>query len=197
MAANLCSENTTESLRNGFLELGIVQVWQVITATRTTTAAVVLSDPQLPPLGVSQIFGTYEMWPIDRSAQRVDEDQTGRKWYVTYNYSNNTGNYARDVNGDPVSDPTDAVKNVTISYQEYDQPIADAVYDSQTEGGGYSEGTPLTDDPPWLAGLNATGSVRVSSGEPVLATRIAYRQIIEVSRIEENWTSTYEEYTNA
>ena len=197
MSACLTLENTTESLRNGFLELGVTQTWLVITATRTTDANVVLSDLDLPPLGISQIFGTYTLWPIDRNAVRVDEDSTGRKWEVNYIYSNNTGNFARDVNGDPVTVPTDSAKTVQITFQEYAEPIEDAKFLNTTQGGSYNVGTPVTGTPTWLAFPNDEGPVRVSTGEPVLAERIAYRTVIAVSRVEAEWNPLYETYTNA
>lgn len=196
--ADLLSENATESIRNGFIELGVDQIWQVITASRTTAFTAVLLDPTLPALGSSQLFDGQLLYLVDRRPSRVNQDATGRKWEVNCQWSNRTASYMRNVQGEPVSDPVDAAKNVDITWQEYSEPITNATFRNQTEDGGFSVGTTIAAPyPPWFAQPAQPGPVRVSTGEPVLAERIAYRQNIQVSRIERDWNATYEEYTNA
>lgn len=195
MTAVLCSENATETVKEGFVDLGVTQIWQVVTAARNVPFTTVLLEPGLPALGSSGTFGTAGLWVISRVPVRVNDDETGKKWNVTVTWTNQTSKFDRDENGDPVTDPTDAVKNVDIFYQEYAEPIDDALYISQTEDGPYGVGASLSADPPWLS-KTITGPVRVSTGEPVVAERIAYRQIISVSRTERTWNSNYETYTN-
>tara|TARA_R110000751_G_scaffold126358_1_gene228201 strand:- start:1927 stop:3000 length:1074 start_codon:yes stop_codon:yes gene_type:complete len=191
MAAELIGENASENVKDGFVELAVTQVWQVILANRTDTFETALLAAGLPALGSAGTFGTATLYVISRVPARVDDDSTGRKWNVTVGYSNNTQNFARNDQGEPVTDPTSAAKSVDIQYLEYSEPITDATFDSVTEGGGYSVGTALT-SPSWLD----DGDICVSTGESILAERTAYRQVITVSRLESSWTSTYEDYQN-
>tara|TARA_R110000803_G_scaffold19350_2_gene50772 strand:- start:223 stop:1290 length:1068 start_codon:yes stop_codon:yes gene_type:complete len=192
MAAELITENASENVKDGFVELKVTQVYQVVLANRTDTFITALAASGLPALGHAGTFGAATLYAISRTPSRVDDDATGRKWNVTVNYSNNTQNFDRDENGSPVTDPTNAVKTVDIQYLEYSEPITDAIFESVTEGGGYSVGTSLTTQPTWLD----SGNVCVSTGESILAQRTAYRQVITVSRLESSWTSTYEDYNN-
>ena len=192
MAAQLISENASETIKSGFVELGVTQVWQVILANRSDPFTSALSASGLPALQASGTFGTATLYVISRVPSRVDEDATGKKWNVTVSWSNATEQFNRNQNGQPVSDPTDSVKQVDIAYLEYSEPITNATFENVTEGGGFEDGTAITTQPTWLD----DGNVTVSTGETVQAERTAYRQVITVSRIESSWTSTYEDYTN-
>jgi len=192
MAAQLISENASETVKSGFVELGVTQVWQVILANRSDPFTSALSASGLPALQASGTFGTATLYVISRVPTRVDEDATGKKWNVTVSWSNATEQFNRNQNGQPVSDPTDSVKQVDIQYLEYSEPITNATFENVTEGGGFEDGTAIGTQPTWLD----DGNVTVSTGETVQAERTAYRQVITVSRIESSWTSTYEDYTN-
>lgn len=194
MAATKCSENASETVKNGFVELSVTQVWQVIAASRTTPFTTVLQDVGLPTLGSSAIFDTATLWVVSRVPVRVDSDATERKWNVTVQWSNNTGTYARDTNGDPVTDPTSAAKTVDVTFQEYAKPIDAAVLSSVTIGGIEGTGTALT-APSWISTTDP-GPIRVSTGEPVFAEKIEYTEVVTVSRIERSWTSNYDTYKN-
>ena len=191
MAAELITENASENVKDGFVELKVTQVYQVVLANRTDTFVTALAASGLPALGHAGTFGAATLYAIARTPARVDDDATGRKWNVTVSYSNNTQNFSRDENGSPVTDPTDAVKTVDIQYLEYSEPITDATLLDVTTGGGHGVGTVLT-SPSWLT----DGAVTVSTGEIVHAVRTVYRQVITVSRLESSWTSTYEDYNN-
>ena len=191
MAAELIGENASENVKDGFVELTVTQVYQVILSNRNGTFEAALSSSGLPALGSAGTFGTATLYVISRVPARVDDDSTGRKWNVTVGYSNATQDFARDDQGQPVTDPTSAAKSVDIQYLEYAEPITDATFESVTEGGGYSVGTALA-SPGWLD----SGNICVSTGETVLAERTAYRQVITVSRLESSWDSTYEDYQN-
>jgi hypothetical protein len=197
MATCLIQEDTTESLRNGFLELTVDQVWQVETAGRAVAADVVLADPGLPTLGTSQTFGSYALWNVSRVARRVDTDSTGRLWNVSYIWTNNSQLFLRDKDGQPVSDPTLSVKTVNISYQEYDEPIADAKFLGINRNVPLAPGgTPDSDPPPWLT-VGSSMPPKVSTGQNILgATRTEFNQSVEVGRVEKTWNATYETYTN-
>ena len=191
MTAQLISENTKETVQKGFLQLSVTQVYQVILAHRDDDANDALSDAGVPNIGSSGTFGSATLYLIDRTAARVDADATGKKWNITCQYSNNTEQFSRDTNGQPVTSPTSEAKRVDIQYLEYSEPVTDATFLEVTEGGGYSVGTALT-APSWLD----DGNVTVSTGETVHAERTAYRQNITVTRLESSWTSSYDSYVN-
>ncbi len=192
MAAELITENATETVKSGFVELGVNQVWQVITATRSTDFTAALGASGLPALGSAGTFGGQTLYAISRVPNRVDDDATGKKWNVTVQYSNSTEQFNRNSSGQPVSNPTQSVKEVNIQFLEYAEPITDAEFLNVTKGGGYSVGTAISTQPTWID----NGNVTVSTGETVSASRTSYRQVITVSRMESSWTSTYEDFTN-
>ena len=191
MTAQLISETTKETVQKGFLQLGVTQVYQVILPDRDNGADDALSAAGVPNIGSSSTFGAATLYLIDRTASRVDADATGKKWNVTCQYSNNTEQFARDTNGQPVTNPTSEAKRVDIQYLEYSEPVTDATFLEVTEGGGHSVGTALT-APSWMD----DGNVTVSTGETVHAERTAYRQNITVTRLESSWTSSYDSYVN-
>ena len=191
MTAQLISETTKETVQKGFLQLGVTQVFQVILPDRDDGADDALSAAGVPNIGSSGTFNTITLYLIDRTAARVDADATGKKWNITCQYSNNTEQFARDTNGQPVTNPTNEAKRVDIQYLEYSEPVTDATFLEVTEGGGHSVGTALT-APSWMD----DGNVTVSTGETVHAERTAYRQNITVTRLESSWTSSYDSYVN-
>jgi hypothetical protein len=193
MAAELISENASENVKAGFIELGVVQVWQTITANRNDAFTVALGASGVPAIQSSGTFGGQTLYVISRTPSRVDDDATGRKWHITVTWSNRTESFDRNKDGEPVNTPTQAVKDVNIQYLEYAEPITDAVFIECTEGGGInSGGTAITPQPTWLK----DGNILVSTGETVLATRNQYREVITVSRNEASWNSTYGSFTN-
>ncbi|MCP4476720.1 MAG: hypothetical protein GY818_01350 [Planctomycetaceae bacterium] len=199
MAAELISENASENVKAGFVELGVVQVWQTITSARSDPFTVALGAAGLPAIQQSSTFGGQTLYVISRTPSRVDDDATGRKWHITVTWSNRTESFDRNKDGEPVNTPTQAVKDVDIQYLEYSEPITDAKFLNVTIGGGaggsgtvLAPGTGNNDYRNWLK----DGAVLVSTGESVLATRNQYREIITVSRNEASWNSNYADYTN-
>ena len=191
MTAQLISESTKETVQKGFLQLGVTQIFQVILPDRDNGADDALSAAGVPNIGSSGTFGSSTLYLIDRTAARVDADATGKKWNITCQYSNNTEQFARDTNGQPVTTPTSEAKRVDIQYLEYSEPVTDATYLSTTTGGGHGNGTVLAKSD-WLT----DGNVTVSTGESILVEKTAYRQNIVVSRLESSWDSTYDSYLN-
>jgi hypothetical protein len=193
MAAELISENASENVKAGFIELGVVQVWQTITANRSDAFTVALGASGIPAIQSSGTFGGQTLYVISRTPSRVDGDATGRKWHITVTWSNRTESFDRNKDGEPVNTPTQAVKDVDIQFLEYAEPITDAKFLNVTEGGGSGgNGTAIGTQPTWLK----DGNILVSTGETVLATRNQYREIITVSRNEASWSSAYADYTN-
>ena len=79
MAAQLISENASETVKSGFVELGVTQIWQVILSSRSAPFTSALAASGLPALQASGTFGSATLYVISRVPSRVDEDATGKK----------------------------------------------------------------------------------------------------------------------
>jgi hypothetical protein len=194
MAATLVAEDLNESIVEGFTRIDLVRTFQVITSSRTTSAFTVRRWAGVPRVGSIATMGTGEiLWVTNAHPYRVETDATHKKWNIDVTYTNATGEFPRDVNGNPVENPTDAVKEVDLSYLEFQKKIDDALLVSITYGGKYGVGQTLQ-APPWIIpqGTNE-GPVTNSAMVPQEQYKSIFKRLITVSQWVDSWTD-YDSY---
>ena len=195
-AANLVSETASETINNGFVELNATLTYQVLTTNREDTFLSALSAAGLPKLGAPVLFLPKSiLWCISRTPTRSDETATGKKWMITCQFKNNSGQFQKDRYGNPVNDPTEAVKDVEIIEQEFSEPVDKAIFRDITINGPHGVGAVM--GAPFWFNTEDKGPIKVSSGESVFAERVNYRKVIVVQKVFADWdATTYESYRN-
>lgn len=199
--ATMIGESLTESVSDGFLNYNIQQVYQVIADNRDDPPSVALNASGLPAIGqVAVVAGTSaNVWCTSRAPVRVDAEATGRKWHVTCAFTNFTQEFDRDAQGNPVTDPVDAVKRIDISFQEYSAPVTDATLKRFTKNGpDWSDNAGTIATPPWLQSYTSNKtSVWRSNGVPVLLERTNFRKVISVTQSYYDWLPIWDTYIGA
>ena len=199
--ARKVAETITESIVNGFVQYEVSQTFQVFLAERTTPPSQTYLATGLPPLGQEAIAGPSgeRVWCTRRVPSRVDTDATQRKFHVVCTFTNFTQSFERDQQGNPVTNPVDAVKRVDVSYLQHSEPVSDALLVNFTQDGreGADGATPIQ-TPPWLSGRTATpGPIVKSNGVPVFVERDAHRKVIAVSQVFRDWNNNWDTYTDS
>ena len=195
---DLFDDTVTETTQQGFISNNYTEVYQVIMDDKAASAFAVLALAGIPQPNIEYLIPSgQKVYVIQRVPTRV-KDGTDRKWMVTIVYSNNqTSQFLRNSSGQPVTNPTEAVKAVDVEFEEFAKPIDNAKLISVTKGG-----------PAWAAGV----TVEDITGEP-LADRIIqpggivnsacdsqpasftdYRKRITVWRYEDEYKASYEDY---
>jgi hypothetical protein len=196
--ALLIGDDLTESIREGFKRLDLVRTYQVITTSRTDSSFTALSAPGLPPLGNKVIASGQVLWVDQRRPFRVDYPQTGKKWHVQVNYTNYTQNFFRDQNGNPVTEPSQSVKTVERTFQEFYENVSNARLRSITAGGPHGTASAVSATiPPWLT-IQQTkrGPMTNSAGVPQRLERSTYRKVITVGGYVNAWNNAWDTYIN-
>lgn len=195
--AELVNTSLKESVANGFLQYQYGQTYQVFTTNRTDTESVVLSASGLPAIGQTVVLAVsgQPIWCTSRTPARVAIEESATKWHVDCEFNNYTQTFERDFQGNPVTDPTEAVKRVDISYLEHSEEVDDAELLSITVGmSGFLGGQTLV-PPIWMQ--NAIGPVTNSAKVPVRLTRPDYRKVIAVSQVYRDWNNDWDDFAGA
>ena len=115
-AAELISENATETRVMGRPIINVDQVWQVISDNRDEAVDVVTTATGLPGMLSSATYQGTKVYVVSRTPRRLEQAKTGRKWAVGIKLTNDTRQFAHDANGEPVLSPVDAVKTVDVDW---------------------------------------------------------------------------------
>lgn len=191
--ATLLKRSGGETFVNGFPQLDLVHIYQVI-APRNSSATTILHWPGVPRTGTKVSLGGSSAWVGRVTFEHPELDQD--RFLVTVPYSNQTANFERDINGNPVSDPTQIAKRVTINWVDKSEPVTSAKFLGITKGLTLGEGGQAVDPPPWLK-KNSFGPVTNSTGAPIHRLRTRRLKVITVQRVERNWNSQWDVYQGA
>ena len=204
--AELIKQDLTETISNGFVQYDLVNVYQTFTENRTDGFAGPLNAPGLPPRSLVLAGFGVTVHCTGRRAFRVDTEATEKKWNVECKFTNFTGHFERDADGNPVEDPTEAVKRVDFEWLEFNEPITDARFRGFTfRGPEFAEGAIPTnnnlppqfaehgylDDPPKPSPIINSASV------PILLERTNFRRVIKVSSIVSQWDNSWDDLPNS
>ena len=191
MSASLIDKIGGATIVNGYLQYSLTYIYQVI-APRTSGINTILQWPGIPQAGSVALIEGQTVW-VDSPTCRL-ENPRADKWIVTVPYTNQTSQYERDYQGNPVTDPVDAVKQVTIDWADIEEPVNNARFRGITTTAPEQEGgTPVTLTPTYMK----DGPVTNSAGVPIEVMRRKRIKIITVRRVARNWESTWEDYQNA
>lgn len=188
----LKQDQYSESINRGFVRRELTRVYQV----DASSALAALNDPDVPLLGSSLIIsgggGNEKVWCRKRTPTRPFNESSKTLWHVTCTFTNDTDEFERDSNGDPVSDPVDAVKRVDIGYNQVSVPVTDAtLWKIQQNGADLAT-------PGWLnQHLTVGGPIVNSAGVPRLAEKQIIQRTIAVQRNVRNWDPTWDTYTSS
>lgn len=199
--AELVDDTVTETLKDGILIVNINEIYQVFSDRRDEDRSVVLAAPALPVKFTNAYHGNAPgviCYAIARSAKRPAIGATALKWLVTVQYTNDSSAFAHSATGQPVSDPTQAVKRVDVEYLVGVKPTTKAAFLNSTIG-PYSEAydpvafsatdgidpTKNMQPPAWL--VDKVGPVVNSSGDVRFVGTDQHYRRITVSRIVRNW----------
>lgn len=191
-AATLISRSGGSTWVNGFIQYDLTHTYQVL-ADRNSSIVTILNWPGIPAAGSTAILGGATVWVGRPQVTQPNPDVD--RFIVTVPYGNLTSQFERDQNGNPVSDPTKAVKRVTIDYSDEPEPVTNARLRKITYQ--RPEWDPLAvtrATPDWLP---EWGPVTNSAGEPIHLERTKRVKQITVQRVERNWSNTWDDYQNA
>lgn len=124
MAFHLCSESYRRSIRGGFLQHDYTRTYKgtVVNSSLVSTC----HDATLPALGSSIVLEGIQYWAVEQIPRRQDDENGRQLAYVDIVYSNDTGSFERDVNGQPVTDAEDIAPYVQVQFHEGIEEISDA-----------------------------------------------------------------------
>ena len=203
--AELISQDLTVSVNNGFAQYELKHVYQTFTENRTDGFAGPLTATGVPQRSQAFVLADIgvTVYCTSQRAYRVDTNATEKKWNVECTFTNFTSHFERDVDGNPVEDPTEAVKRVDVEWLEHSEPITNATLrglfkDSPEFAGGSSQPTPQ-----WLQKRQGVGDndpvpgpILNSAGVPVLLERTNFRRVIKVSSIVGDWNNAWNDLFN-
>lgn len=197
MAAELVSRTLDESIDSGFVRYELTDTYQVTTSGRSVGVFAVLSTNGLPLIGSAvEIDGTVLQC---RRRKPVQPEPKGAAtfWVVEVVYSNDASDYQRNIQGEPITNPTEAVKQVDLNYVESSEPVTDAVLLGATiNGPTWDPSSSPIQLPPWLP-VGKVGPPTNSAGQPILLERPTYQEVVSVSRVVRNWENSWSNYLDA
>lgn len=196
MSADLYDEDLNESIVDGFKRIDLIRTYKVITDSRTDSAFAARNQAGVPKLGAVVSTTTGEILQVTNvHPRRAAVDQTGRLWMVAVTMSNGTNDFPRDINGRPVSNVTQAVKDVDIQWLEEQEDVTGAKLLSITKKKPWDDAGPgdVLTVPNWLqAQQSGTGPVTNSAGVVQDVQRSTFRKLITVSK----WVGTWTDYSD-
>ena len=194
--AELKKQKLKVSVVRGFKSYRLTRVFQVTTSSRAVGPVAVVSNFGLPTIGSSVIVDGVRLWCVDVDPDQPEAPDTTTHWIVTCVFTNDTSQFQRDSQGNPIETPDQAVKEVNISYIEVQQPETNAKLRGITIGGPeMAEGaTPLA-NPSWLN--DSPGVPTNSAGQPVQIFWPNYREVITVSQVFRDWDNAWSEFNGA
>lgn len=199
--ANLVDEMAAETLKLGTPLIRLTLVYEVFTDSRSEPSSVVLAAPELPALRAAYTYNGTELYCVGRTPRRQSMPDTGRKWHVNVEYTNDNTAFLHDAFGIPVSDPTNAVKRVEIDYTSREEPIFDAKLRNLTVGpfaDAYDSTKPDFVDPQKLAATPSHLADRISTGGPIVnsagdiryATAPSFQRRLTIRKWVSSWSPT-------
>jgi hypothetical protein len=195
-AAQLITESLQETIADGFVQYDNNQTWLVIADSRDDTPETALGAEQLPALGDSKYIKGTLVWVQRRNPVRQDEPATGRKWHVNILYSNasKTGSGSSGTGGAPVSDPTQSVKEVDVTFQEMQIPATRAklIGTFQRQAGQDVQITA----PFYLQSQSTDFNSNVTNSAliPQDVSQSEFRKTISVGKYYAQWDNTWDDY---
>jgi hypothetical protein len=193
MTATLIKRTGGSTRVNGFIQYQETHTFQVL-APRTSSIVRILNWPGIPAAGSKALLAGNTVWV---GSPTVDHPQLDAdRFIVTVPYTNQTSQFERNALGDPVDDPTQAVKRVTINWEDKEEPVNFARFRGATKNAPEMQGgTFITSaaKPDWVK----DGPVTNSAGEPVMVMRKKRVKHISVSRVSRDWQQSWEDYQNA
>lgn len=192
MSVELYNEDLNESIVDGYVRIDLVRTYLVITSSRSTSAFGARNQAGIPSMGSIFLTPTGEKLVVtNRHPRRPQVDESGRKWFIDVTFSNGTQDYPRDIYGNPVKNPTQAIKDVDISYLEFQEDVNSAILKTITKRSPSYDATAadLMQTPPWLAEkTQRRGTVTNTALINQDAQKASFRKLITVSRFVSSWT---------
>ena len=195
--AELKKQKLKVSVVRGFRSYRLTRVFQVTTSSRAVGPVAVVNNFGLPTIGSSVIVDGVRLWCVDVDPDQPEAPDTTTHWIVTCVFTNDTSQFQRDSEGNPIETPDQAAKEVNISYIETMEPVNDAFLRSITIGGPeWSEDSLELARPSWLPN-NFAGTPTNSAGQAVLIERPTYQEVISVTQVFRNWDNRWSEFNGA
>ena len=192
MSVALYNEDLNESIADGYKRIDLVRTYQVILNSRSDGAFAARNQLGVPK--IKDLFNTTtgeKLVVTNVHPRRPAVDTTGRLWFVDVTMTNGTNDYPRDIYGTPVSNPTLAVKDVDISYLEFQEDVTGATLLNITKNSPSwdATGQDLMTIPPWL-------NHQTTKPGPITNTALisqdvqksSFRKQITVSQYVSTWT---------
>lgn len=195
--ANLVNESANEANNFGVAIVTLQQIWEVITTSRSDSAATAMTAVNLPARLSSLAYGGQTLYCVSRSPARAEVQKTGKKWRIACTFTNDSNAFAHDATGAPVTDPTNTVKSVEIDYVSQEKATTKAKFHSVTIGPYHEAYDPtignVTDfinrlnpskhltDPPWLK--DSIGPIVNSAGDVRYSTSPKFFRRVQVTKI--------------
>lgn len=196
MSVNLYDEDLNESIVDGFKRVDLVRTYKVITDSRTDSAFVARNQSGVPQLGSIASTTTGEILQVTNvHPRRAALDQTGRLWMVAVTMTNGTNDFPRDINGRPVSNITQAVKEVDIQWLEFHEDVTRAKLLSITKEKPWVDAGPADVQavPVWMQPqLSGSGAITNSASIAQDVQKSYFRKMITVSA----WVGTWTDYSS-
>ncbi len=189
--AEFLNESLIESMEGGFLQYDLTRTYQVITSDRLNGVGTVLSDAGLPLLGQPLIVNGVPIWCVSRSPSRINTEDTARQWTVACRFTNQTGTYERDKNGNPTTKLDLIVPKFSISFQEVEVDCNTARLVDITK----ADGTPVQLPPNLRVRSNEglKGPVTNSAGMVRPATRKSHLKVLKYSFYARDWDNAWDD----